>query len=297
MNAASLNRLLLLSAIWGGSFLFMRIGVPALGPVMLIIFRVGMAALFLLGVSLLLKKRMSLKTQWKHYLVLGLFNSALPFLLLAYAAQTLSASLLSILNASAPIWGALIGAVWFRTLLSWRALIGLLSGVAGVMLLVGFDDLALLPGASLAILATLAAAFSYGITSVYARTIQSVGPFANAHGSMWAATLIILPLVPFFPVNQAPSSGAVLSVVALGVLCSGIAYLLYFRLIADIGSTSALTVTFLVPLFGVLFGTLFLDEVVGWHTLAGGLLVIVGTALVTGFSPRFLFQKRLDKAL
>ncbi|MCW8948157.1 MAG: DMT family transporter, partial [Sedimenticola sp.] len=131
MSAASLSRLLLLSAIWGGSFLFMRIGAPVLGPVMLIIFRVGLAALFLLGVALILKKRMSLKVHWKHYLVLGLINSALPFLLFAYAAQTLSASLLSILNATAPIWGAIIGALWTRTLLSGKAVMGLLSGVVG----------------------------------------------------------------------------------------------------------------------------------------------------------------------
>ncbi|TVO77852.1 DMT family transporter [Sedimenticola selenatireducens] len=296
MSAASLSRLLLLSAIWGGSFLFMRIGAPVLGPVMLIVFRVGLAALFLLAVALFLKKSMALKAHWKHYLVLGLFNSALPFLLFAYAAQTLSASLLSILNATAPIWGAIIGALWTRTLLSGKAVMGLLSGVVGVMLLVGFDRLSLLPGADIAIVAALGASFCYGITSVYTRSIPSIGPFANAHGSMWAATLIILPLVPFFPVNQAPSGGVVLSVVALGVLCSGIAYLLYFRLIADIGSTSALTVTFLVPLFGVLFGTLFLDEVVGWYTLVGAFLVIVGTALVTGFSPRVLFREKTNKA-
>lgn len=114
MNVASLSRLILLSAIWGGSFLFMRVGAPVMGPVMLIIFRVGLAALFLLAVALLLKKHLALKAHWRHYLVLGLFNSALPFLLFAYAAQTLSASLLSILNATAPIWGAIIGALWTR---------------------------------------------------------------------------------------------------------------------------------------------------------------------------------------
>jgi drug/metabolite transporter (DMT)-like permease len=293
MNAASLIRLLVLSAIWGGSFLFMRIGAPVLGPTVLVEFRVGLAALFLFGVALFLKKRLNVRAHWQHYLVLGLLNSAIPFLLFGFAAQTLSASLLSILNATSPIWGAIIGAVWARTPLSRRSLVGLMLGVMGVALLVGFDQMTLLPGAGLAIIAALGAAFSYGIASVYAKTAKSVAPFANAHGSMWAAALLILPLVLFFPVNATPTPNVMLAVIALGVLCSGIAYLLYFRLISDIGAAPALTVTFLIPVFGVLWGGLFLDEIVGWHTILGSVIVILGTALVTGFSPNTLMAKKV----
>lgn len=118
MNTASLVRLLLLSAIWGASFLFMRIGAPVPGPSTLILARVGLAALFLLVVAMYLKKALNTPPYRKHYLTLGLFNSALPFLLFAYAAQTVSASLLSILNATAPIWAAIIGAIWLRTRIS-----------------------------------------------------------------------------------------------------------------------------------------------------------------------------------
>lgn len=125
------------------------------------------------------------------------------------------------------------------------------------------------------------------MASTYAKSAKAVEPFANAHGSMWAATLLVIPALPFFPSPGEPTVGIMAAALALGILCSGIAYLLYFKLVADVGPTSALTVTFLNPLFGILWGALFLHEVVGWHTIAGAAIVIAGTMLVTGFKPRF----------
>jgi drug/metabolite transporter (DMT)-like permease len=291
MTFPSLIRLLVLSAIWGASFLFMRLGAPVLGPTLLIGCRVFLAAGFLAIVGAALRKPLDARRNALHYLVLGLFNSALPFLLFAFAARTLSASLLSILNATAPIWGAVIGAAWTRTALPGRSLLGLALGVGGVALLVGFDPSTLRAGAPLAIALALAAAFSYGIATHYAKSARKVEPFANAHGSMWAATLLIAPALPFAPATAAPSATVALAVLALGIVCSGIAYLLYFRLVPDLGPASALTVTFLVPVFGVLWGHLALDEPLGWNTLAGALVVIAGTALVTGFRPAALFAR------
>jgi drug/metabolite transporter (DMT)-like permease len=285
MTPADLCRLLLLSAIWGASFLFMRIGAPVLGPSLLIFARVGLAALFLLVMAFYLRKTLAAQRYWKHYLMLGLFNSALPFLLFAYAAQTVSASLLSILNATAPIWAAAIGTVCFRSRPSAKALFGMLLGVAGVGLLAGVETVTLPDGGALAMVAGLGAAFSYGIATTYTKIAKSVEPFANAHGSMWAATLILMPLaLRAPPLATMPAPHVIFSVAALGVVCSGVAYLLYFRLIANIGAAPALTVTFLIPVFGILWGVLFLGEHVGWHTLAGSLAVLTGTALVTGFS-------------
>src|SRR5690606_15632147 len=128
------------------------------------------AALFLAAVGLVLKKRLDLRANWKHYLMLGFFNSALPFLLFAYGARTLTASVLSVLNATAPMWGALLGALWARQAITARTGLGLLLGTAGVALLVGFDDVSALPGAGLAIAAALAAALCYGIASIYAKS-------------------------------------------------------------------------------------------------------------------------------
>lgn len=285
MSTANLLRLILLAAIWGGSFLFMRIAAPVLGPAVLIEYRVVFAALFLAIVGLMMKKPLDLRQHWKHYLILGLFNSALPFLLFAYAARTLSASVLSVLNATAPIWGALIGAVWQRQMVGGRVLLGLVLGTAGVALLVGFDHSSAQAGAGLAIAAAVFASFNYGIASTYARSAKAVEPFANAHGSMWAASLLTLPSLAFFPPPGEPTVGIIGAAFALGVLCSGVAYLLYYKLVRDVGATSALTVTFISPLFGILWGALFLGETVGWYTVAGAAIVIVGTALVTGFRP------------
>jgi len=283
MSTANLLRLILLAAIWGGSFLFMRIAAPVLGAAVLIEYRVLFAAIFLAVVGLFLKKSLDWKQHWKHYFILGLFNSALPFLMFAFAARTLSASVLAVLNATTPLWGTLIAAVWSRTMVSGKVMLGLLLGTCGVALLVGFDHVSSKPGAGIAIAAVLFASFNYGIASNYARQAKAVEPFANAHGSMWASALMVLPVVPFFPAPGEHTVGIMGAVIALAVLCSGVAYLIYFRLIQDVGPSSALTVTFLSPLFGILWGVLFLGETVGWYTFAGAAIVITGTALVTGF--------------
>jgi drug/metabolite transporter (DMT)-like permease len=292
MSTANLLRLIFLAAIWGGSFLFMRIAAPVLGAAVLIEYRVLFAALFLAAIGFFLHKKLDLRANWKHYLILGLFNSAVPFLMFAFAARTLSASVLAVLNATTPLWGTLIAAVWSRHMVSAKVMLGLALGTCGVALLVGFDHVSSKPGAGLAIAAVLFASFNYGIASNYAKQAKSVEPFANAHGSMWASALLVLPVVPFFPAPAEPTIGIMGAVLALGVLCSGVAYLIYFRLIQDVGPSSALTVTFLSPLFGILWGVLFLSETVGWYTFVGAAVVITGTALVTGFRPGLGFLNK-----
>ena len=296
MSTANLLRLIFLAAIWGGSFLFMRIAAPVLGAAVLIEYRVLFAALFLAVIGFFLKKKLDLRAHWKHYLILGLFNAALPFLMFGFAARTLSASLLAVLNATTPLWGTLIAAVWSRHMVSGKVILGLALGTCGVALLVGFDHVSSQPGAGIAIAAVLFASFNYGIASNYAKQAKTVEPFANAHGSMWAAALLVLPVVPFFPAPAEPTIGIMGAVIALGVLCSGVAFLIYFRLIQDVGPSSALTVTFLSPLFGILWGMLFLGETVGWYTFVGAVVVIAGTALVTGFRPSLGFLNKSKAA-
>jgi len=292
MSLSSLVKLIALAAIWGSSFLFMRIAAPVLGPVVLITLRVLLGALFLLGLAIVQKKGLDVRAHWKHLLILGLLNTALPFTLFAFAAETLPASLLSILNATAPIWGAMVSALWLRTPFTLKSAAGLLLGIAGVAILVGIDGTAMSTVTVIAIIAGLAAGLCYGIASVYAKQAKSVEPFANAHGSLWAAVLWMAPAAPFFPPAAAPTMMVVVSVLALGILCSGVAYSLYFKLIEEIGAAPALSVGFLIPVFGVLWGALVLHEPVTLRTVLGGLVVLVGTALITGFNPAVMMRKK-----
>ncbi|EGQ9097102.1 EamA family transporter [Vibrio alginolyticus] len=292
MTAVSFFRLLCLAAIWGGSFLFMRVAANTFGPAYLIEFRVTFAAVALLLIAVYLKKKLTLTAHTKHFFIIGLFNSAVPFLLFAYAAQTLNASTLAILNSTAPIWGALVGFVWYRSPLTAKSVLGMLIGIGGVAVLVGLDTSTIGEEAMLPIAASLMASFSYGIATNYTKNAPQVPAFDNAHGSMWAAVIWVLPLLPFLPMRAEPSHFEWSSVVTLGVVCAGFAYLLYFRLVSDIGPASALTVTFLVPVFGILWGYLVLDEPVGSNTIIGTILVLSGTMLVTGFSPTAMLAKR-----
>ena len=292
MSLASLLRLFFLAAIGGASFLFMRMAATSLGPAVLIEFRVGFAALTLFIVALYLKRRLAFTKHKKHFFIIGALNSALPFLLFAYAAQTISASTLSILNSTTPIWGAVVGIIWSKTKPTKSMVLGLLLGLVGVAILVGQNHLILNTQSLIAIVAALSASFCYAIASHYTKNAPKLAPFDNAHGSMWAASFMVLPLVLFMPMREVPTTNVMLGVLALGVVCTALAYILFFKLIEDIGPTSALTVTFLIPLFGIFWGHLILDEQIGPNTLLGALFVIVGTMLVTGFLPR---KKHLAK--
>ena len=288
-------KLILLAAIWGGSFLFMRIAANPLGPAVLIEARVLCAAITLLLVSFYLKGKLSFNAHSKHFFILGLFNTALPFLCFAYAAQTLNASTLAILNSTAPIWAAIIGAIWTKTALESKVLLGLGIGVTGVTVLVGWDAFNIGQEAIIPIFAAVMAAFSYGIASNYTKTAPKVEAFNNAHGSMWAAVLIVLPFVFFMPMREAPDLTITTSVILLGAVCTGLAYLLYFNLINELGAPSALSVTFLIPVFGILWGNLFLGEAIGINTVVGSVLVITGTMLVTGLSPTKMLKSARQK--
>lgn len=296
MPLSSALQLIALAAIWGSSFLFMRIAVPSLGPAYMIEARVLLAALFLFAVALVMRRKLNLLQYKKHFFIIGLFNTALPFLLFAYAVQTLNASTLAVLNSTAAIWGTAIGVFWTKTPLTRRKAIGLALGVLGVVVLVGWDSAQLGEGSGLAITAGIMAAACYGIASNYTKTAPQISSFNNAHGNMWAASLIVLPLLPFIPVREPVGMEVASSVLALGVLCTGVAYLLYFKLINDVGAASALSVTFLIPAFGIFWGHLILDEAVGWNTVFGTLLVVSGTMLVTGFSIKAFVGKRFKTA-
>ena len=279
--------LLLLAALWGASFLFMRLGAAEFGPVALSALRVGGATLVLLPLLAWYGQSAALRSHWRAIAVVGVVNSALPFVLFGVAALAINAGLSSIFNATAPLWGALIAWAWLGDRMARMRVAGLAIGFAGVLWL-AWDKASFKPGehgvsAAVAIVACLAATLCYGFAANYAkRQLANVPPLAVATGSQLAATLaLVLPAWVLWPAAT-PSVTAWSSVVGLALLCTALAYLLYFRLIAKLGAARAISVTFLLPLFGVLWGALFLGEAVTPAMGIGCAVILLGTAMTTG---------------
>ena len=295
MKSRDLIDLLLLAAIWGSSFLFMRMVVPAFGPVALAFVRVAGAALFLLPLLLWRGEWPVLRQHWRPMFVLGLTNSALPFLCFGYAVYTLPAGLAAIFNAATPLSTALIARAWLGTPLTrWRSL-GLALGFAGVAGLAAYQSMVSgnaravqLDGrTALAIGACLLGTLLYGHAGSYARRyLPDVPSMVMAAGTQMAAALALaLPALLMWPAVLPGARDWALAA-ALAVLASGLAYILYFRLITHVGPTQAASVTFLVPLFAAGWGALVLGEAVTLPMLIGGAVVLAGSALVLGLLPR-----------
>lgn len=285
--------LLCLAMIWGASFMLIRVAVDSFAPVYLIEARVFFAALSLSLIALFLRKQLTFRGNLKHYFIVGFFNSAVPWLLFAYAAQTLTVAMLAILNATAPIWGVLIERVWHGTRIARTGWVGLVVGLLGVILMVGLEPTLLNRQSIIAIAAAALAAVCYGIGTNYARYVKKkVSAFDNSHGSLWATVIILLPLLPFFPVKSAPANHEWFAVIVLGVVCTGVALLFYFRLLEQAGTASALSVTYLIPGFAAIWGYVVLDEALTFNVVVGIMTVVLGTMLIAGLSPTKLFKRR-----
>lgn len=271
--------LFLLAALWGGSFLFLRVAAPELGPVWLIEARVLLAGLVLLPLVARRGQLRGLVTHWRPLLWIGCLNAALPFTLLAYAALHLTAGTTSILNATVPIFAVLVGALLYAEPLEARRAVGVAVGFAGVVVLVGLPASGT-PVHPLPLAAGLAAALSYVFAANLAkRRLTHVPALVFVTGSQLGAALALLPLVPFFVPAAAPGVTAMAAVVALAVLSTSLAFVIYFQLLREVGPARTLTVTYLIPLFAVGWGALLLDEAVTLPMLLGGLLVLAGIGL------------------
>lgn len=287
MPLPSLLRLFALAALWGGSFLFMRVAAPALGAVPTAFGRVllGAAGLALLLAGLRLRPRFEGKLL--ATMALGVVNSGVPFLMFAFAARSLPAGYSAILNATTPLMGVLIGAAAFGERITAVRVAGVCLGLAGVAVLAQAGPVALTGEVLGGIAACLVATACYGAAGFLTRRwITARGGLDSrivALGSQIGAVLVLAPCVAWelwrTPAAPAAWAAAPLAVwgalLALGLLCTALAYVLYFRLIADVGPMKALTVTFLIPLFGVAWGWLLLDERAGLaHAVGGGLIAV-----------------------
>jgi drug/metabolite transporter (DMT)-like permease len=280
MSARSTVLLVILAALWGGSFVFMRVAAPALGAIPLAAMRVTLAAAALLALARIRHRMPDFRARWREFAVVGIVNSALPFVFFCYAEQYITASAAAILNATSPFFGAIAAAVWLGEAMTWKKVAGMAIGFTGVAVLVGWHPDAMDRDTALAIVACLAASMCYGLAGTYTkRRLVGVPSFAIACASQFAAAIVLLPVTALATVPGPVTPVVLANVIALALLSTAAAYLIYFKLIADAGPARALTVTFLIPLFGVLWGHLFLDEALGANMLAGGTLIIVGTAL------------------
>ena len=280
LNAALL---LALGAIWGGSFLFLRVAAPVFGAIPLIATRVTLAAATLVPVLALSRTPLGLRARWRQYLVLGVLNGTLPFTLIAAAVIHLNAAISSILNATTPLFTAIAVALWERRRPPARVLAGVVMGLAGVVVLMGWSPVAPGPRTALSTLAALTAAASYGAGAMYARRVfREVPALSVATGQLVGATLFMLPLGLVFRPSSVPPLLPVLAALALAVVCTSLANVIYFRLIATAGATPAATVTFLVPLFSLLWGVFLLGEPTNPAVFAGLGLILASVWLVMG---------------
>lgn len=286
MRPRDVAELFALAALWGGSFLFMRVAVPEFGPVAVAALRVAGASLLLVPLLAARGEVPALVAHWRPIAVVGITNSALPFLGFAYAAQAIDAGVSAIFNSATPLCAAVIAWFWLGDRLSPARVLGLVIGFAGVVGIAVYKAGVHGGGTVPAILACLAATVCYGISpSLTKRHLSGVPPLAVATGSQLSATaLLAVPALLAWPA-AAPTAASWGLIALLAFFCTGLAYILYFRLIANAGPANAVSVTYLVPIFAVLWGGLFLGETLTWPLAAGGAVVFLGTALATGMLP------------
>lgn len=284
MRLADYARLFVLAAFWGGSFIFMRVLAPALGAFGTAALRVALAGAIMVTYLRVAGIDMAWRTRWRHYFVIGLLNSGIPFTLFSFAALHLPAGYSAIINSLTPLFGALFAAFWLAEPLTPSRLSGLALGMIGVTLVAWrgghAPDAYFIP----AVLACVGSTICYALTGIYLKKFATgFSPFATTGCSLLASAVVLLPIAA----TAAPSLTAftptvIFCLLALSLLCSAVAYTIYYRLMRDVGPTRAFTVTFLTPGFGMLWGALFLGEGITPWMLIGFALVVLGTLTVSG---------------
>lgn len=281
-------RLIVLSAIWGASFIFYRIIAPVLGAVWTAESRVLIAGLALLLFAFLSRANLEWH-RWRWYGLIGVLNSGIPFALIAFAQLKLTASMAAILNATTPMWSVIVGIVAFGGKFTVHKGFGLGLGIIGVAVLVGWSPLEPSLQTTLSILAMLTATFCYGLSSnLTNKFLTGAPPLGAAVGSQLGSSLALAFLLPFDLPRSQPNLTVLLCILGLALMCTAIAYLIYFRLILEIGAVKASTVTLIVPMFSMLWGTLFLGESITWVKILACAIIFSGVGLINGQKFQFI---------
>jgi drug/metabolite transporter (DMT)-like permease len=276
-----LLRLFTLAACWGLAFVFIRVAVPFFGPVALVIVRAFIASGVLVLFALATGVKLDFRTRWKTYFLVGMLNSGIPFCLVAAAQSALSVTYAVILVSVTPLMSAVIAAVWIKDPFTPAKAAGLVAGIAGVALLIGWNPVGAPPPVPWAVALALGATVSYGMAGVYTKRYASHLPSLEvAAASQLSAGVMLLPVLLLVPPVTMPTPLAWAAAVALALFSTAFAFLLYFRLIVNVGPVKALTVNFLAPLFGVSGGVLLLGEKATANALTGAAVILIGTGLV-----------------
>jgi drug/metabolite transporter (DMT)-like permease len=276
MALLDLALLLGLATLWGGSYFFIRVAVPSFGPAALVALRVVIGGLLLWALAHASRRRIAIRPHLPRLVILGLLNAALPYLLISAAELHLTASFAAILGATVPLFAAALGTRLLGERMSVVRIGGLLMGIVGVAVIVGWGPMSLDRTTLLAVLAMLAASASYAGAGIYTKLrLGGVPTYTLALGQQLGAFVwLAVPGALFLP-RTVPPTAAIAALLALGALSTAVAYLLYFRLLERVGPTKTTTVTYLIPIVGIVGGALVLHE-----PLTGGMLT--GLALVLG---------------
>ena len=292
MTAGVWALLILLSVLWGGSFFFVELALVGLGPITLVTGRVGLGALALLIFVYATGNRMpSSAGLWGAFVVMGALNNLIPFSLIAWGQVHIDSGLAAILNATTPLFTVLLA--HFLTTderMTAGKLLGVVFGLIGVTVLIGPDALSGLGASGIGQIAVLIAAFSYGCAGIFGRRFKDIPSSVAAAGMLTTSAIMAVPLALLIerPWTAGPGVVAILSVLALAILCTAVAYLLYFHILARAGATNLLLVTFLLPVSALILGIAFLGERPHWTAFAGMGLIFLGLAAVDGRIVRLL---------
>jgi drug/metabolite transporter (DMT)-like permease len=286
MQARHFAQLVGLSALWGASFPLIRISVPALTPLGLAGLRCLLAAMVLAVLMRLLRHAWPERSAWPGLAAISLLTVVPPFVLFSYASLTLPAGYAAVLNSTSPLFGVLVAAALREERLTLTKLAACLMGFVGVALLVQLGPVEVTTAVVLAALACMVASAAYGVGAIFMKraTLKHQPLPASAAIHVAASAMLAVPLAASTPVMQ-PTWGAVAAVLVLGCITSGLMYWVSMRLMREITATASTSAAFMIPLFGVTWGALFLGEPVTPGMVPGCLLILAASAMITGFNP------------
>jgi drug/metabolite transporter (DMT)-like permease len=284
MSAADAARLVLLAIVWGAALIFLRIAAPVLGPILTIDIRLLVAGFVLLPVCIFAGDGGTLRRRWRDLVAFAVINSITPFFLYAWATQHITASFAGIINATVPLFGAIVARVWLKDRLNLQQVVGLVLGFVGVVVLIGWKPLPNTLEVSLGIAAAILGSLGWAIgTSFAKKRLSDVSGLTLATGSQLFGGFLVLPLAPFFRPLGPITPVVVGAMLGLALFSTALAYLIFFRLLRDVGPAKALTTTYMIPIFTIVGAAVFLGEPVTLSMVGGCMLVLAGIALATEF--------------